>query len=156
MNVIFLDYDGVVNNIIWNAEGTRADYSHPHRGFVNNREAVLWLSEFCQKYDYKIVVTSTWRLHPNYKECLIAGGLRDGIEILGCVGRLSAGRGAEITEYLSQHPEIEKWLVLDDEDCSEGYPEIEKHQVLCNTNAGFNLEEFELACKLHESDRFAE
>lgn len=145
MNVIFLDYDGVVNNIVWNEEGTKADYSHPHRGFVNNRQACLWLSEFCEKHSYKIVVTSTWRLHPNYVECLYAGGLRDGIEILGCVGRLSAGRGAEIMEYLSQHPEVEKWLVLDDEDCSVGYEEIKDHQVLCTTNAGFNLEEFELA-----------
>lgn len=154
MNVIFIDYDGVVNNIIWNAEGTKADYNHFHNGKVNNYQAIQWLSEFCEKYDYKIVVTSTWRLHPNYKEChkecLIAGGLRDGIEILGCVGRLSAGRGAEIMEYLSQHPEIEKWLVLDDEDCSDGFPEIKEHQVLCLTNAGFGLEQFEEACALHQ------
>ena len=150
MNVIFLDYDGVVNNIIWNADGTRADYSHPHRGYVNNREAVLWLSEFCQKYDYKIVVTSTWRLHPNYRECLIAGGLREGITILGCTGRREDGRGSEIKEYLDKHPGIQRWLVLDDDDCSEGHPEIQDHQVLCKTNAGFNLEEFELAVQLHE------
>lgn len=148
MNVVFLDYDGVVNNIIWDPEKGRADYSHPFMGKVNNFQACQWLSEFCEKYNYKIVVTSTWRLHPNYKECLIAGGLRDGIEILGCVGRLSAGRGAEIMEYLSQHPEVEKWLVLDDEDCSEGFPEIAEHQVLCLTNGGFNLEEFELAKQL--------
>jgi hypothetical protein len=150
MNIIFLDYDGVVNNIIWDPEKGRADYSHPFMGKVNNFQACQWLSEFCEKYDYKIVVTSTWRLHPNYKECLIAGGLRDGIEILGRVGRLSAGRGAEIMEYLSQHPEVEKWLVLDDEDCSEGHPEIENHQVLCLTNAGFGLEQFEDACALHQ------
>ncbi len=150
MNVVFLDYDGVVNNIIWDPEKGRADYSHPFMGKVNNWQAVQWLSEFCEKYDYKIVVTSTWRLHKNYKECLIAGGLRNGIEILGCVGRLSGGRGAEIMEYLSQRPEIEKWLVLDDEDCSEGYPEIKDHQVLCLNNGGFNLEEYQLACKMHE------
>ena len=150
MNIVFLDYDGVVNNIIWDPEKGRADYSHPFMGKVNNFQACQWLSEFCEKYDYKIVVTSTWRLHPNYKECLIAGGLRDGIEILGYVGRLSEGRGAEIMEYLSQHPEIEKWLVLDAEDCSEGFSEIAEHQVLCLTNGGFNLEEFEQAKRLHE------
>ena len=150
MNVIFLDYDGVVNNIIWDPERGRADYSHPHRGKVNNWQAVQWLSEFCQTHDYKIVVTSTWRLHPNYKECLIAGGLREGIEILGRVGRLENGRGAEIMEYLDKHPEIEKWLVLDDEDCSEGHPEIAERQVLCLTNGGFNLEEYELAIQLDE------
>lgn len=145
MNILFLDYDGVVNNIVWNEEGTKADYGHPHRGFVNNRQACLWLSEFCEKHNYKIVVTSTWRLHPNYVECLYAGGLRKNVEVIGCVGRLSAGRGAEIMEYLSHHPEVEKWIVLDDEDCSVGYEEIKDHQVLCLTNGGFNLEEFELA-----------
>ncbi len=150
MNVVFLDYDGVVNNIIWDPEKGRADYSHPFMGKVNNWQAVQWLSEFCEKYDYKIVVTSTWRLHPNYKECLIAGGLRDGIEILGCVGTRLETRGDEIMECLRQHPGIEKWLVLDDEDCSEGHPEIKDHQVLCLNNGGFNLEEYQLAVKLHE------
>ena len=150
MNVIFLDYDGVVNNIIWDPEKGRADYSHPFMGKVNNWQAVQWLSEFCEKYDYKIVVTSSWRLHPNYKECLIAGGLRDGIEILGCVGTSLETRGDEIMEYLRQHPKIEKWLVLDDEDCSEGYPEMKDHQVLCLTNGGFNLEEYQIAIQLHE------
>ena len=148
MNVVFLDYDGVVNNIIWDPEKGRADYSHPFMGKVNNFQACQWPSEFCEKYNYKIVVTSTWRLHPNYKECLITGGLRDGIEILGCVGTRLETRGDEIMAYLRQHPGIEKWLVLDDEDCSEGHPEITEHQVLCLTNAGFNLEEFELAQKL--------
>ena len=150
MNIVFLDYDGVVNNIIWDPKKGRADYSHPFMGKVNNWQACQWLSEFCEKYDYKIVVTSTWRLHPNYKECLIAGGLRDGIEILGCVGTRLESRGDEIMAYLRQHPEIEKWLVLDDEDCSEGFPEIAEHQVLCLTNGGFNLEEYQLAIQLHE------
>lgn len=150
MNVVFLDYDGVVNNIIWNAEGTRADYSHPFMGKVNNWQAVQWLSEFCEKYNYKIVVTSSWRLYPNYKECLVAGGLRDGIEILGCIGTSLETRGDEIMEYLHQHPKIKKWLVLDDEDCSEEHPEIAEHQVLCLTNAGFGLEQFEEARALHQ------
>lgn len=38
---------------------------------------------FCLKYNYSIVVTSTWRFDKNYKECLINVGLRPGIEILG-------------------------------------------------------------------------
>ena len=150
MNIVFLDYDGVVNNIIWDPEKGRADYSHPFMGKVNNFQACQWLSEFCEKYNYKIVVTSSWRLYPNYKECLIAGGLRDGIEILGCVGTSLETRGDEIMEYLRQHPKIEKWLVLDDEDCSEGYPEIKDRQVLCLTNGGFNLEEYQIAIQLHE------
>jgi hypothetical protein len=150
MNVLFLDYDGVVNTIIWNENGTKADYNHPYHGKVNNFQAVQWVSEFCQKYDYKIVVTSTWRLKENYKECLIAGGLRDGIEILGCTGRHSLGRGAEIKDYLSKHPDISQYLVADDENAFEGYPDILERFVQCNHNGGFNYEEFHLACYLHK------
>ncbi len=149
MNVLFLDYDGVVNNIIWDPEKGRADYSHPFMGKVNNWQAVQWISEFCEKYNYKIVATSTWRLHPNYKECLIAGGLRNGIEILGCTKRLD-DRGEEILNWLEHHPGVEQWLVIDDEDCFQDYPEILKRFVQCTHNGGFNYEEYHMACHIHE------
>lgn len=149
MNVLFLDYDGVVNNIIWNEDGTRARYGQPFHGKVNNRQAVQWVSEFCQKCGYSIVVTSTWRLHPNYKECLIAGGLREGIEILGCTKNLG-NRGKEILNWLDNHPGVEQWLVIDDENCFRDYPEILERFVQCTHNGGFNLEEFHTACRIHE------
>ena len=116
MNVLFLDYDGVVNTIIWNENGTKADYNHSYHGKVNNFQAVQWLSEACQKFHYDIVVTSTWRWDPNYKECLINGGLRDGIEILGRTPDLDGQpRGAEIKKYIEEHPEIKYYVIIDDD-----------------------------------------
>ena len=105
-NIVFLDYDGVVNTIIWDADGKHADYNHPKDNKVNDFQAVQWLSEFCQKYDYSIVVTSSWARKPNYKECLINGGLREGIEILGCVSVFDFDRPQAIRDYLAEHPEI--------------------------------------------------
>ena len=84
MRVVFLDYDGVVNNIVWDAEGKRADYGSASSKKVNDFQAVQWVSEFCEKFGYDIVVSSTWRLWEWYKEALINGGLRDGINIVGC------------------------------------------------------------------------
>ena len=81
--ICFLDYDGVVNTPMWNAEGTVCSYGFPKQGKVNNFQAVQWLSEACQKFGYDIVVTSTWRLHDNYKDCLINGGLRAGMGYCG-------------------------------------------------------------------------
>ena len=61
--VLFLDYDGVVNTPMWNEKGTICRYNMPKDGKVNNFQAVQWISEFCQKFHFQIVVTSTWRTH---------------------------------------------------------------------------------------------
>ena len=139
--VIFLDYDGVVNTPMWNANGTVCSYGFPKQGKVNNFQAVQWLSEACQKFGYDIVVTSTWRLDPNYKECLINGGLRPGIEILGRTDSIrDACRGAEIKKYLDEHPEIDYYIIVDDE--ADILPEQAGHFIMTDGDTGFNLSEF--------------
>ena len=139
--VVFLDYDGVVNTPMWNEKGTICSYGFPKQGKVNNFQAVQWLSEACQKFHYDIVVTSTWRLADNYKECLINGGLRSGIEILGRTPSFSGQpRGAEIKAYLEEHPEITYYVIVDDE--ADILPEQCGHFILTDGDTGFNLQEF--------------
>jgi hypothetical protein len=139
--ICFLDYDGVVNTPMWNAEGTVCSYGFPKQGKVNNFQAVQWVSEACQKFGYDIVVTSTWRLDDNYKECLINGGLRKGIEVLGRTPRFSGqSRGTEIKAYLEEHPEIQYYVIVDDE--ADMLPEQMSHFILTNGDTGFNLSEF--------------
>lgn len=147
MNVVFLDYDGVVNTPMWNPEGTQCSFGYPMDNKVNNFQCVQWVSEFCQKFGYSIVVSSTWRLKNNYKECLVNGGLRHGIKILGRTKELAyATRGAEIKQYLEDHPEIENFLIFDDENDMD---ELEAHLVQCNSNTGFGLDELNKAEELH-------
>lgn len=148
MKVIFLDYDGVVNNIMWDAEGKRASYGRPDQIKVNDFQACQWVSEFCEKYNYSIVVTSTWRFNPNYKEALYNGGLRKSIEILGKVGvdRGDTKRSQLIYDYLDNHPEITGYLIFDDESDDDTPTD---HLVLCTHN-GFNYTDFVSAIKLHE------
>jgi len=139
--ICFLDYDGVVNTPMWNEEGTHCSYNHNGHGKVNNFQAVQWLSEACQKFGYDIVVTSTWRIWDNYKECLTHGGLRDGIEILGKTDRLrGVCRGAEIKKYIDEHPEIQYYVIVDDE--ADMLPEQMGHFIMTNGDTGFNLSEF--------------
>ena len=139
--IVFLDFDGVVNTPMWNAEGTVCSYGFAKEGKVNNFQAVQWLSEACQKFGYDIVVTSTWRLWDNYKECLINGGLRPGIEILGCTPSMRGlPRGAEIKAYLDEHPEILYYVIVDDE--ADILAEQQSHFILTNGDTGFNLSEF--------------
>lgn len=149
MNVVFLDYDGVVNIPMWDEQGESCNYSHPFGGRVNCFQAVQWVSEFCQKFDYNIVVTSTWRSSRNYKECLINGGLRKGIKILGKTDRLNdKSRGEEIQKYLHDHPEIDKFIIFDDE---SDMGQLKDHLIQCNSVVGFTLVEFENAKQLHMS-----
>jgi hypothetical protein len=147
MNVVFLDYDGVVNTPMWNEGGTHCSYNFPQDNKVNNFQAVQWVSEFCQKYHYSIVVSSTWRMDSNYKECLINGGLRDGIEIIGRTKILNKTRGSEIEQYLKEHPEVDNYLIFDDEEDFFDYQY--SHLVLTDGAAGFMMNDFNKAVRLH-------
>ena len=96
-------------------------------------------------------MTSTWRLDDNYKECLINGGLRKGIEVLGRTPRFSGQpRGTEIKAYLDEHPEILYYVIVDDE--ADMLPEQMGHFIMTNGDTGFNLSEFKRFEEIFESD----
>ena len=82
MNILFLDYDGVVNVPMWDPFTQEFTMNMPHHGAVNNRDAVQWVEAFCQIYNFQIVVISDWRLNKNWRECLVNGGLMDSSLIL--------------------------------------------------------------------------
>ena len=143
--------EGVVNTPMWNEKGTECTYNFPKDGKVNNFQAVQWLSEACKRFHYDIVVTSTWRRSENYKECLINGGLREGIEILGRTSDFyGKPRGAEIQAYLDEHPEITYYIIIDDD--SDLLPEQMNHFIQTDYRVGFNLKDFEKFEKIYMSD----
>ena len=148
-NVVFLDYDGVVNTPMWELRNGqwKCRHNHDFDGKVNNTQAVQWVSEFCQQYGYDIVVTSTWRLNPDYAAFLIQAGLRRGIEILDRTPSLfGRPRGDEITQYLKENPDITGYLIFDD-DADMG-PHLD-HLVQCNPYIGFGYAEYTRAEELH-------
>lgn len=148
--VVFLDYDGVVNTAMWDETGTRCRFNFNFDGKVNNFQAVQWLSEFCQNCHYSIVVTSTWRRYDDWKECLINGGLREGIEVIGKTDVLNGCRGEEIKKYLNEHPEIEYYLIIDDE--ADMLPEQMDHFVQTDYNVGFGIREFRKCLDIYKAD----
>ncbi len=149
MNIVFLDYDGVVNTPMWDADGEHCRYNFPLDNKVNNFQAVQWVSEFCQTCGYDIVVTSTWRSYDNYKDCLINGGLRTGIKILGRTPYvLNKERGDEIQKYLDDHPEVENFLIFDD-DSDMG--NLVDHLIKTDNKIGFSMTNCEDAIKLHKT-----
>lgn len=149
MNVIFLDYDGVVNTPQWSLKDGKwaCGLGYPWHNKVNNPQAVQWVSEFCEKYHYSIVVTSTWRFDDNYVECLQNAGLRKEIAIIGKTPNMPGGcRGDEIGSWLKDHLEIEQYLIFDDE-CDMGTHK--DHLIQCDPCVGFGLNEYKKAEQLH-------
>ena len=151
MNVIFLDFDGVINTPIWSVKNGElsCDYNHPSDGTVNNFQAVQWVSEFCEKYNYHIVVSSTWRIGDfDLAKCLYDSGLRRRIKVIGVTPRLYTSRGDEITEWLELNQHVKNYLIFDDDN------DMTKHMhrlVKCNQAVGFTMDSYNHAVSLHKA-----
>ena len=103
-----------------------------------------WVSEFCEKYKYDIIVISSWRIEDNYAGCLINAGLRKSIRVLDRVPP-SKSKSDAISDYIQDHGEIKRYLILDDEYIPKHY----RHLVRCNPMRGFGEIEYNKAAKRH-------
>ena len=143
MKIIFLDYDGVVNTLIFEQGEDRPRHYHPQDGKVNNYQAICWLNKLCKETKAKIVVTSTWRRQSNYRECLYNGGLDKSIDVIGRTSILDEySRADEIYEWLNRHRSlnIENFVIIDDETAVS--PMFEINLVKCDPAWGFGINEY--------------
>lgn len=151
MNLVFLDYDGVVNTTIFfkNEDNPRA--CQPKDNMVSNYQACRWLSRLCLETNSKIVVTSSWRYEPNYKECLYNGGLDTNVEIIGKTGEFNyQTRGYAINNFL-EHFEVpvEHMVILDDRNDMDMYYD---YLVECDSTVGFTRTDYFKAKFVLEKD----
>ena len=119
MKVIFLDFDGVIT-------------TYDSKWKINMYKINI-INDICDKTDAKIVVTSTWRMgyhddvyacHERLKLYFIKHNYLDNFKdtfdkfisnIIGmteCIGGL---RGDEIKSYMNEHPEVENYVIIDDD-----------------------------------------
>lgn len=157
MNIIFLDFDGVINTPIWEYDEYGKLNCCFHYPFdkdctANNFQAICWLNEYCKITNSDIVVSSTWRMGglKLMQECLYRSGLNENIQVLDITEILhnKYGRGEEIYRYLINHPEIQKITILDD-DADMG--NLEKYLIKCNCNVGFLVNEFNQAREMFKN-----
>lgn len=145
-NVMFLDLDGVANIPIWSGEfdnnPPKCRYFYPEDGKVNHYQAVQWISEFCMKYDFVIVISSFWRSY-GLKSCeywLRNSGLRADVKVIGVTPRFyEKQRGDEIGQWLKLNPGVEKYIIIDDDSDMTTHMD---HLVLCNTYIGYMYPQF--------------
>ena len=130
MNVIFLDFDGVINTFNRNLAPIEEENAPEER--------VKILGEICKKYDCKVVIISahkedideeTLETDVEWIQKLFELFKKYEIEVIGrtpCLERESGKpyehyltpiwKEEEISLYLEKHPEIEHFCVLDDDD----------------------------------------
>ena len=160
MKVIFLDYDGVVNNLVFHKiDGEPTFYTKAWEDgltdtdkAVNDFQAVAWLNKICREFNCKIVVSSTWRGRDDYKECLYNAGFKG--KILGktpCLKGCTYKRGLEIQEWLNTHKEydVEDFIILDDDADME---HLIDHLIQTNTYRGLGYEEYQKICNRWENN----
>jgi len=138
MRVLFLDIDGVLNR-----RGTR-ERCGPWIG-VDQELADLLLS-WLNTTDIKIVLSSTWRLHPEMFEHLEVAGIK-WIGITPDLAEFGQGlwnaaqRGDEIKRYLGAHGEIERYAIIDDYE--DMLPEQQPYFVRTNDRHGITPDDIE-------------
>ena len=122
INVLFLDYDGVINLI-----------TPDHRFIQFDRACIDNVSKLCRQFDLKIVVSSSWRYDDDYDQLLYSHGLGSDVEVIGCTDSLGS-REREIMDYLDRNPQIDRFIILDDLPMNE----LRNYQVLTRMHEGFS------------------
>lgn len=117
MKLIFLDIDGVLNRL-----GTENRTTTRWRGFIGMEpELVIRFNELCENTGAKVVLSSTWRLDPDWREVMKANGLR--CEFIDRTPSDGNERGEEVDEWLCaflKKETVEKYVIIDDD--SDFYP----------------------------------
>lgn len=133
MRVIFLDVDGVLNSIESSLVLGTTNTLCPIR--------VGMVKRLCHKAEAHIVVSSSWR-NPGVegtKEALRRAGGDSLIQfIVGQTPKISGPRGGEIAAWLTAHPEVTSYVILDDDD--DMLPD--QHFVQTSMACGFGLDEY--------------
>jgi len=112
VKVIFLDVDGVLNfyRSVFGLGGYGHDFTNESMAKFDNC-ALGMIRKVCQETGAVICFSSTWRIGRSPEEC--AKGLD--LPIIDKTPSLNAIRGLEIKTWLDQHPEVERYAIIDDD-----------------------------------------
>lgn len=109
MKILFLDIDGVVNCVTT---------AQRHRGVIGiDPYMALLVDRIIQATGCEVVLSSTWRLFPESRKevekqvCKFIDVTKS-MPLIG--GAEMHERGKEVEEWLSRHPQVERYAILDD------------------------------------------
>lgn len=134
--IIFLDIDGVVCTL------------RSHFAFGDGLLMECWditachmIKNICKKFDLKIVISSVWKADPKLKYYLSIFGLIEFLHKDYCTPNTGKIRGDQIEEWLKKHPEVEDYIIIDDD---QDFLEKQKNHFshIKNPYDGFSTENY--------------
>jgi hypothetical protein len=144
MKILFLDIDGVINSYrtAHAMDGFPFDTT-PESLIKFDLTAIKLIQRICEDGDIKIVLSSTWRIHGDYKQ--IGEDLR--LPIIDATPiKLSSNRGEEIQMWLDVHPEVIQYIIVDDD--SDMLPKQQKRFVKTTMADGLQFHHYQKIRKL--------
>ena len=141
MKYIFLDCDGVLNNKRYIEKCYRKNGHKPMSMYCVPFDPynLKNLAKLVRKTKANIVLTSTWRLDKEHIAVLKARLAEYGLRIYDMTDNINMIRGAEITEWLKQHRDIENYVVIDDEEYNLSNFIDNKHLVIVDSKYGLTF-----------------
>ena len=138
MKVIFLDVDGVLNNIdnikkCCKKSINKKETFYSGKNVPFDIKCLKNLAKVVKKTGAKIVLSSTWRIYKSHIYVLEARLAEYGLRIYDKTDIINMIKGAEITEWLKQHRDIENYVVIDDEEYNLSNFIDNKHLVIVNS-----------------------
>lgn len=124
MNIIFLDIDGVLNSeesiVRFYEEAMSKGQPNYNCDEIFPKEYMNNLKELVEETDSKIVISSTWRMfYPdNDKWFKLMSNLKEynlDTKVIDRTPYTSKKRGDEIRMWLSEHPEVSNFVIIDDD-----------------------------------------
>lgn len=119
--IIFLDIDGVLNTHKYTVQ-TKDDEEHAYKFLDRNK--IKLLKHIVDTTNARLVLSSTWRnsfaanLEPtDYLSTSLTSALKnEGLELYSKTEHLNDDRYTEIKTWLKNYPEINKFVIIDDND----------------------------------------
>lgn len=112
MKVVFLDIDGVINS--HRTAVAFGGYPHTFDGCERqmfDEVALALIRGIVKRAGASVVLSSTWRLTHPFAD---VGKALD-LPIIDRTPSMLGGRGGEIARWLSNHPEVESYAIVDDD-----------------------------------------
>lgn len=110
MRVLFLDIDGVLNSAR-SAVGLGGYPMELSQRGLFDQVAIGLIRRMCQAGGISICLSSVWRLYNTPQE--VADGLE--LPVIDRTPKLVGPRGREIAHWLSEHPEVTEYAIVDDD-----------------------------------------
>lgn len=117
MNIIFLDFDGVLDTATYDAYLVSNGMSSVDRNGrpIFSPKCISNLTKIIKATDAKVVVTSSWKYMDFYQDLLKMWKERNMPgEMIDVTPNISEHRGDEIEAWLSDCPESCNYVILDD------------------------------------------